>query len=92
LDLETITRGLRELARKAPITIQALFTSGKNGNLVLDNISEWRARLLTIRPSLVQIYSLARGYPDADIAPATSEELRAVKSMLDRAGVPSQVF
>jgi wyosine [tRNA(Phe)-imidazoG37] synthetase (radical SAM superfamily) len=92
LDLETITQGLRELARKAPITIQALFTSGKNGNLVLDNISEWRARLLTIRPSLVQIYTLARGYPDADIAPATPEELRAIKTMLDRAGVPSQVF
>jgi hypothetical protein len=55
-------------------------------------LNEWRARLLKIRPALVQIYSLARDYPDADIAPATPEELRDVKTMLDRASVPSQVF
>lgn len=92
VDLETITRGLTELAGTAPMTIQALFTSGKNGNLVSENLDAWRVRLLTIRPAQVQIYTLARGYPDADIDPATPEELRDVKAMLDKAGVLARVF
>jgi wyosine [tRNA(Phe)-imidazoG37] synthetase (radical SAM superfamily) len=92
VDLETITRGLEELARAAPLTIQALFASGKNGNLDSENLNEWRARLLAIRPARVQIYTLARGFPDAEIAPATREKLSEIKDLLDRAGVPSQVF
>jgi hypothetical protein len=57
-----------------------------------ENLREWRARLLAIKPALVQIYTLARGYPDAEIGPATPPELRDIKALLDRDGVPSDVF
>jgi wyosine [tRNA(Phe)-imidazoG37] synthetase (radical SAM superfamily) len=92
IDLETVTRGLVMLSAAAPIVIQTLFTTGKNGNLGGAEIEAWRARILRIPPESVQIYTLARGYPDKDIAPATPDELRGVQALLDQAGIPSQVF
>jgi wyosine [tRNA(Phe)-imidazoG37] synthetase (radical SAM superfamily) len=92
IDLEAITRGLVALSAAAPIIIQTLFTTGSNGNLGGAEIEAWRDRLVRIRPESIQIYTLARGYPDKDIAPATPDELRGVQALLDRAGVPSRVF
>jgi wyosine [tRNA(Phe)-imidazoG37] synthetase (radical SAM superfamily) len=92
VDLETVTRGLEALSTAAPVTVQALFTTGKNGNLGAAELKAWRARLVRIKPELVQIYTLARGYPDKDIAPATADELQGVKDVLDRAGIPAEVF
>jgi len=92
VDLETVTSGLEALSSAAPVIVQALFTNGKNGNLRAAEVEAWRARLVSIRPEMVQIYTLARGYPDKDIAPATLEDLRGVKAILDQAGVSSRIF
>jgi wyosine [tRNA(Phe)-imidazoG37] synthetase (radical SAM superfamily) len=92
IDLEAITRGLVALSAAAPIAIQTLFTTGRNGNLGEDEIEAWRNRLLRIRPQSVQIYTLARGYPDKDIAPATLAELLDVQAELELTGQPSRVF
>ncbi len=92
VDLESVTRGLEALASTAPVIVQALFTNGKNGNLGAAELEAWRARLVRIKPELVQIYTLARGYPDKDISPASLDDLRTVKRALDEPGIPSQVF
>ena len=92
VDLEGVTAGLEALAAEAPLVVQALFASGTNGNLGGAEIDAWRRRLLRIRPQIVQIYTLARGWPDREIVPAAPGELLAVKRGLDDAGIPAQVF
>jgi wyosine [tRNA(Phe)-imidazoG37] synthetase (radical SAM superfamily) len=92
VDLEAVTSGLAALAARAPVIIQALFTVGKNGNLSAEEIEAWRDRLLRIKPAGVQIYTLARGYPDKNIAPATRDDLRAVAGRLADSGIRGELF
>ena len=89
VDLERITRGLEKLGG---VTIQALFTSGENGNLEARSVEEWIERLKKIKPIAVQLYTLDRDYPDRTLKYATLEELSAVKRMAVEEGLPAEVY
>ncbi len=89
VDLEAITDGL---ARLTEVIIQALFSSGRKGNIDTKNIIAWMERLKKIKPSLVQIYTLDRGYPENDLKPATEEELKQIKALAEEAGLPARIY
>jgi wyosine [tRNA(Phe)-imidazoG37] synthetase (radical SAM superfamily) len=87
--LEAIIEGL---SRLNDVTIQTLVASGQEGNFELQNISSCVERLMKIRPSSVQLYTLDRGYPADDLKPATKEELDRIKSEAEKAGISIGVF
>jgi wyosine [tRNA(Phe)-imidazoG37] synthetase (radical SAM superfamily) len=89
VDLEAITDGL---ARLTDVTIQALFSSGQEGNLSPQNIIAWIERLKRINPSSVQLYTLDRGYPGNDLKPTAEEQLRQIKKLVGEAGLSAQVY
>jgi wyosine [tRNA(Phe)-imidazoG37] synthetase (radical SAM superfamily) len=92
VSLEGITEGLRSLAAASPVTIQALFAAGEDGNMASDNASAWVERLRRIRPAAVQLYSLDRGHPARDLRPASGSELERLADAARAAGVPVTVF
>ena len=92
LSLEEITEGLRSLAAESPVTIQALFAAGADGNMGFDNVSAWVERLRRIRPAVVQLYSLARGHPASDLRPASGAEFGRLAEAAGAAGVTVTVF
>jgi wyosine [tRNA(Phe)-imidazoG37] synthetase (radical SAM superfamily) len=89
VDLETITDGL---ARLSDVIIQALFSSGQEGNINPKNIIAWVERLKRIKPSSVQLYTLDRDYPGNDLKPATEEELRQIKALAEEAGLSALIY
>lgn len=89
VDLEAITDGLALLTE---VIIQALFSSGQEGNLDPQNIIAWMERLKRINPSSVQLYTLDRGYPGNDLKPATEEELKQIKALVGEAGISAQAY
>jgi len=89
IELEGITGGLEKLG---DVIIQALFTSGKTGNIETKNIDEWIERLGGIDPIAVQLYTLDRDYPDKKLAAATEEDLVRIKERVEKAGFPAEVF
>ena len=90
--LDDITDGLAELARRAPLTIQALFCSGKVGNFGFKNIRGWMERLKHVGPSFVQIYSLDRPYPAPGLVPVPRDMLNQIKARCDGEGIPAGIF
>jgi wyosine [tRNA(Phe)-imidazoG37] synthetase (radical SAM superfamily) len=90
--LDDITEGLAELARQAPLTIQALFCSGKVGNFKPRNVREWMERLKHIRPSFVQVYSLDRPFPAPGLVPVPRDRLNQLKALCEGAGIPAGIF
>jgi len=90
--LDDITAGLAELARRAPLTIQALFCSGKVGNFRPRNVREWLERLKHVGPSFVQIYSLDRPFPAPGLVPVPRDMLNQVKALCEGAGIPAGIF
>lgn len=90
--LDDIVEGLAELARRAPLVIQTLFCSGKDGNFNPQNIREWIERLKYIRPSFVQIYSLDRPFPAPGLVPVSREMLYQVKSGCEKEEISSGIF
>lgn len=91
-DLEGITEGLRALAGEAPVTVQSLFASGADGNLGESETAAWIDRLRRVGPLAVQLYSLDRGHPSADLVPASRAELTQMAEEAGRQGVPVTVF
>ena len=89
IDLEKITRGLSELE---DVTIQALFSSGKTGNLNKENIDAWIGRLKRINPGAVQLYTLDRDFPDKNLEAATKEDLSQIKERVEKAGFSAEIF
>lgn len=89
VDLDLITQGLEELE---DVTIQALFASGKNGNINPKNIKEWIKRLKRIKPKAIQLYTLDRDYPDQTLEHANNEELFRIKSQVLEAGLAARVY
>jgi wyosine [tRNA(Phe)-imidazoG37] synthetase (radical SAM superfamily) len=90
--LDDITEGLAGLARRAPLTIQTLFCSGKGGNDHPRNIREWRERLRYIHPAFVQIYSLDRPFPAPDLVPVLQDMLALLKIQCEEEGIPAGIF
>jgi len=89
LTLETVVEGLRLLA---DVTLQTLLVDGPDGNLEARELDAWLARVATIRPRAVQLYTLDRAAPSDGIEPATREQLHAIGGRLGALGVPAQVF
>lgn len=89
VDLEEITSGLEQLSE---ITIQTLCTAGESGNLNRTNIDEWLDRLQRIKPRSIQLYTLARSYPDNRLKHASWVELILVKERVSRAGLNVEIF
>lgn len=89
VELERITRGLAKLD---DVIIQALFASGKTGNIEINNIDEWIGRLERINPRAVQLYTLDRDYPDKKLEAATEEDLLWIEERLKKAGFPAEIF
>jgi wyosine [tRNA(Phe)-imidazoG37] synthetase (radical SAM superfamily) len=90
--LDDITEGLAELARRAPLTIQTLFCSGKGGNYNPRNIQEWKDRLKYIHPAFVQIYSLDRPFPAPGLVPVLQDMLSLAKIQCEGEGIPAGIF
>jgi hypothetical protein len=74
------------------VTIQALFTSGPEGNYTEDNIKSWIEKLKLIKPAFVQLYSLDRGWPSENITYVSKQDLLRVKSMIEKEGFKSAVY
>jgi wyosine [tRNA(Phe)-imidazoG37] synthetase (radical SAM superfamily) len=89
ITLEAITDGLRALP---DVTIESLFTAGPAGNLAPAEVDAWLGRVAAIRPRVVQLYSLDRGAPCAELTRAPREELEAVGARLAALGVPAEIF
>ena len=92
LSLEGISEGLRALAEGAPVTIQSLFALGADGNVGEDETAAWVERLAGVRPAAVQLYSLDRGHPAADLRPASRSDLERMADEAGRRGVAVTVF
>lgn len=92
LTLAAVVDGLRELAERAPVTIQSLFAGGAAGNLDEAEGRAWIDRLVTIRPAAVQLYTLARGTPSTELVAAPEPELHRLAKAARIQGVPVTVF
>jgi len=90
--LESITMGLIKLSAETPVFIQALLSSGDNGNFGAENVREWIERLKSIKPAFVQIYTLNRGFPGKSLRPLSKEELSWAKAQVLGAGIRAEIF
>jgi len=90
--LSAVLDGLTELSAIKPVTIQILLTAGKGGNYTEQNTAALRMALQRIKPESVQLYTLHRGYPSAEIEPLGGRELALFCSDLASDGLNAQVF
>jgi len=86
---EDIIKGLKSLA---DVTIQTLFTAGKEGNFNPDSINQWIERIVEIQPIHVQIYTLDRGYPTPTIEAVSKDKLLQLGQRLKNLNVPATVY
>ncbi len=89
VDFEAMINGLSSMK---DITIQSLFAGGEMGNSKPEDIEAWVEVLSRIKPSMVQIYSLARGYPSRGIEPIGKQALLAISRKAEGAGIKANVF
>ena len=89
IDLDSIVEGLRTLE---DVTVQALFTGGPRATPRRMSSAAWVRRVASLAPRMVQIYTLARGYPSGDIRPLERRELETIGRRLDEAGTASEVY
>lgn len=89
LGVQDIVSGLRELPR---VTIQSLFCNGLEGNLDDENVTAWLDAVQSIRPVMVQIYTLDRGFPSQAIVAAKPAQLAAVSAAVRARGVSVRVY
>ncbi len=92
IELEEITIGLIKLSESSDVIIQTLLSSGHEGNLKSQNITEWIKRLKRIRPASVQLYTLDRPFPANDLKPAAEDELRGIKTLVQKEGISIDIF
>jgi wyosine [tRNA(Phe)-imidazoG37] synthetase (radical SAM superfamily) len=74
------------------VTIQALFSGGGGGNYTDDNINDWIEKVIEIKPTDVQIYTLDRSYPSSNITPLSKKELRKIKGLLDQENISTEIY
>ena len=89
ITLDDIVWGLGQIS---DVTIQSLFSKGNSGNYSSVNINAWVERLKTIRPLFVQIYTLARNAPAADLRAASRADLLKIKSQVKEEGINAEIF
>jgi wyosine [tRNA(Phe)-imidazoG37] synthetase (radical SAM superfamily) len=89
IDLKGIVQGLISLD---DVTIQTLFANGPIGNCAQSEIQEWIGCLKAIKPTSVQIYTLDRSYPSADIEPVSQGEMERIHKRLEETGICSAVY
>ena len=87
--LDGIVEGLAELGG---VTIQALWAGGPSGNYSAGEVEAWLTRLRIIRPVEVQVYSLARGWPEPGLEPLERRILEAIGAKVRDAGIPASVY
>ncbi len=80
------------LATMKNITIQALFTAGRSGNFSPDHLKTWIRSIIFIRPLMVQIYSLDRGYPSKQITKLSGDDLQPLVDELAQSGITAQRY
>jgi wyosine [tRNA(Phe)-imidazoG37] synthetase (radical SAM superfamily) len=80
------------LAAMKDVTVQALFTGGPAGNSSPEAVKAWIDRLEEIRPLMVQIYTLDRGYPSRRIDPLSKMELLEIAARLESRSIRAQVY
>ncbi len=73
-------------------TLQALFTGGRSGNFTPDHIKTWIRTIKIIRPTMVQLYSLDRGYSSRHITKLNGDHLQPLVEELVQAGIPAQWY
>jgi len=89
INLEDISEGLAQLSN---VTIQTLVSAGESGNLNQRSINDWIERLMRIKPSLVQLYTLDRDYPAKDLSLAPRKELDWIKTQVQEAGLSAEIY
>ncbi len=80
------------LATLQDVTIQSLFTGGPLGNFSEEHVEVWIEQLLLINPRLVQLYTLDRTSPSADITHLSQENLLNLRRRLSNMGINAEVF
>jgi len=74
------------------LTVQALFCRGPAGNFSQSHLYAWINTIQKIRPVMVQIYSLDRGYQSKKIIKLNKSDLQPLAESLILCGIPAQVF
>jgi wyosine [tRNA(Phe)-imidazoG37] synthetase (radical SAM superfamily) len=90
ITFEMVVEGLRLLPEKI---LQSMFVNGAMDNTGPKQIEDWIATVASVRPSEVQVYSLARRPADRTLRPVPPERLQEIAAQLQRAtGIPAVVF
>ena len=87
-----LKRMISILAGLPNITIQALFTAGKGGNFSGAHLKTWIRTIQVIRPVMVQLYSLDRGYSSKHITKLSADDLQPLADELLRSGIPARRY
>lgn len=89
VSLDGITAGLQQLGG---VTLQALFAGGNGGNSDRAEVTAWVERAAAIAPIGVQVYTLARAWPAADLEPLSRKALEGISTAARARGIPAEVF
>jgi wyosine [tRNA(Phe)-imidazoG37] synthetase (radical SAM superfamily) len=89
MTLAQILDGLRQIPA---ITIQTLFAAGREGNADAAHIEAWIEQLVPLRPVAVQLYTLDRDWPSANLRPIEPAALDCIAVALHARGCPAEVF
>jgi len=85
-------RIIKGLASLNDVTIQALFAGGKDGNYSPGSILDWVDKIVEIKPRMVQIYTLDRGYPAPTIESLSRTELNHIRQRLSAEHIAATVY
>jgi len=83
VDFLSIVEGL---ARLDDVTIQTLMTGGPLGNNSIQHVAAWIDCLDSIRPEMIQLYSLDRTSPSANITKLSVNELEKIANRVRSRG------
>jgi wyosine [tRNA(Phe)-imidazoG37] synthetase (radical SAM superfamily) len=83
---------INNLGELKGITLQALFTKGKHGNYFYAHINDWLKVVARIRPTAVQIYSLARGTAAFGLLPVDKNDLAIIAHKLNKSNIIATVY
>ncbi len=90
ITFDQIVEGLCLLPEKI---LQSMFVGGSMENARAEQIDRWIATVARVRPTAVQIYSLARRPADRSLRPVPPQQLRDIAARLhDVTGIPASVF
>ncbi len=89
VSLDEIVTGLASLRE---VTLQTLFAGGPGGNADPAHVAAWIEKVIAIRPTAVQLYTLDRDWPSRDLVPLEACALRAIARDLHAAGCPATVY